>query len=430
MRIAFLSPLPPATTGIADYGAEVLELLAPRHQVHAFHGQVDVDCSRLPPSCSVQPVSEFLARHRERRFDVAVYQMGNHPAHGFLYEPLARVPGLLVLHDLVLHHSRATLLLATPEAAAYERDPADAGLHAAVVEQSARYRAEAGYSHPEAGARLAETHFGTVGALLPYAYPLNRLPIEAARLIAVHNDFMLRAVRALGAEAVRIRMRAERVPVDPAAVERLRRRYGLQAGAPIVGCFGLLTREKRIETVARAVARAAVVEPRLRLLLVGPVPDADALSRRLHALGVAERTVVTGRVGFGELPAHMELADVVVHLRCPTGRETSAALLRVLAQGRPTIISDLEHLADIPADAVLRADVADEEGEVFRGLLRLLERPDLRQRLGHAAAAFVGREHSAERCLAGYEAALERAAALPDPPPRDWPRHWPRPATA
>ena len=126
----------------------------------------------------------------------------------------------------------------------------------------------------------------------------------------------------------------------------------------------------------------------------------------------------------------MELAHVVVHLRYPTARETSAALLRVLAQGRPTIVSDLEHLADIPADAALRADVADEEGEVFRGLLHLLERPELGQRLGRAAAAFVAHQHSAARCLAAYEAALERAAALPDPPPRDWPPHWPRRAAA
>ena len=69
---------------------------------------------------------------------------------------------------------------------------------------------------------------------------------------------------------------------------------------------------------------------------------------------------------------------MAVHLRYPTARETSAALLRVLAQGRPTIVSDLEHLSDLPHDAVVRADVADEEGEVTRALLRLAESPALR----------------------------------------------------
>jgi hypothetical protein len=98
--------------------------------------------------------------------------------------------------------------------------------------------------------------------------------------------------------------------------------------------------------------------------------------------------------------------------------------LRVLGQGRPTVISDLEHLADIDEDAVVRADVTDEEGAVTRALLSLAARPEARARLARAATAFVTREHSAERCLADYENAMARAAAQPDPAPRPWPTHW------
>ena len=55
----------------------------------------------------------------------------------------------------------------------------------------ARYEDEVAYSYPAQAGRLAATHLGTVGPLLPYAYPLFRLPVEASRLTAVHNDFML-----------------------------------------------------------------------------------------------------------------------------------------------------------------------------------------------------------------------------------------------
>ena len=81
-----------------------------------------------------------------------------------------------------------------------------------------------------------------------------------------------------------------------------------------------------------------------------------------------------------ELAAHIEAADVVAHLRYPTARETSAALLRVLAQGRPTIVSDLEHQADLPAGAVLRVDMADEEAALEAALLRLCRRSDIAPR--------------------------------------------------
>ena len=179
--------------------------------------------------------------------------------------------------------------------------------------------------------------------------------------------------------------------------------------------FGLLTREKRIDTVARAVARAAAARPDIRLLLVGTVPDRPALDALLARLGVASRTVVTGRVDFAALPVHIEAADLVAHLRYPSARETSAALLRVLAQGRPTVLSDLEHLADIPDDAVVRAAVDDEEGELMRAILRLSDDAPRRARIGAQAAAFVQEAHSLARSREGYEAAMAMALRRPMP---------------
>ena len=108
MRLAFFSPLPPAPTGIADYAAEVLALLAPRHVVVAVHDQDEVDEGRLP--CAVLRAGDF--GRRAGSFDAIVYQLGNGPGHDFVYPWLARAPGLLVLHDLVLHHASRMLMAA------------------------------------------------------------------------------------------------------------------------------------------------------------------------------------------------------------------------------------------------------------------------------------------------------------------------------
>jgi len=136
------------------------------------------------------------------------------------------------------------------------------------------------------------------------------------------------------------------------------------------------------------------------------------------------RAVVTGRVPFLELAAHIEMADAVAHLRYPSARETSAALLRVLAQGRPTIMGDLEHLADVPQDAVIRADVADEEGETTRAILKLAASPALRARLGATARAFVERAHAPTLTAEAYADAIERAIARPRSTVTGWPDHW------
>jgi glycosyltransferase involved in cell wall biosynthesis len=425
-RLAFVSPLPPAATGIADYAAEVLELLAPRHAIEAFHDQGALDAGRLPASVPVRRAHELSARHRERPYDAIVYQMGNGTTHAFLYPLLPRLPGLLVLHDLVLHHSRARAFLDSEEARAYAAEPASAERRAAMLGRVTEYRAELAYCYPGAADRLAETQLATVGELLPYAYPLFRLPVEASRVVAVHNAFMAEAVRAEvpGACVTRIPHQASRRPVSPGDVAALRSQLGLAADDLVVGAFGLLTPEKRIASLARAVARASADLPRLRLLLVGPVPERPALEGLLSELGIAARAVVTGRVEFDSLPVHMEAADLVAHLRYPTARETSGALLRVLAQGRPTVISDLEHQAEIPEDAVVRLDVRDEEGELTRALLRLGPRPAVRERLGRRAAEYVAREHSPARTADAYEAAIDETRRRPDPTPRDWPIHW------
>jgi glycosyltransferase involved in cell wall biosynthesis len=429
LRLAFVSPLPPVPTGIADYAADLLEILVGGHEVELFHAQEAVDATRLPAGAPLLPASELVARHRERPYDLAVYQMGNGRAHDFAYDLLSRVPGLLVLHDLVLHHARAAQFLESEAVLAWRRDPSSASARAAARPSLEAWRRELEYSYPGRGDRLFEAQLGTVGDLLPYAYPLFRIPVEASRAVAVHNAFMAAAIRAEvpGSEVVEVPQPARREPVSAERVRALRTRLGFREDEVVVGSFGLVTPEKRTASLARAVARAAARDPRLRLLLVGPVPDSARVEALLARTGAAGRAVVTGRVPLEELAAHVEAADVVVHLRYPTARETSAALLRVLAQGRPAVISALEHQADIPVEAVVRVDLEDEEGATARALLRLAGDPEARRRLGEAAAAHVRRAHSRARVGDAWEKALERVRRLPDPPPRDWPAHWPRP---
>jgi len=409
-RLAFVSPLPPAPTGIADYTIDVLHALGDRYEVDVVHDQDRVEPERLPRGVRAVRAPDFDAA----RYDLPVYQMGNGMAHEYQYDMLARHPGLLVLHDLVLHHSRAKMFLDSAEARAYAADPAREDLRAAALARIDGYRRELEAAYPGRGQRLADAQLGTVGQLLPYAYPLFRAPVEASRLTACHNDFMADAVReeVPQARVARVVMPMVRVNVDRGAVASLRQRLGFTPEDFVVASFGLLTREKRIETVARAVARAADAIPNVRLLLVGPSPDAKALGGMLRRVGVGARAVVAGRVPFELLAAHIETADLVAHLRYPTARETSAALLRVLAQGRPTVISDLEHLSDIPDDAVVRAAVDDEEGELLRAILRLAEDVKQRARLATRAAAFVREAHSPARCAEGYAAAIEGALSV------------------
>jgi len=423
-----VSPLPPSPTGIADHSADVLSLLAPRHAIDVFHGQEEVDGSRLPAGCPVLPATELLERHRARPYDVVVQQLGNAPAHAFQWPLLRGSAGLLVLHDLALFHSRAAMFLDSEPVRAWRRDPSSAAAREAARPSLDAWRAEILYSYPEAGARLFEVHLGTIGELLPYEYPLFRIPVEVSRAVVVHNGFMARAVESVvpEVEVEVVPLPAERAEVAPGKVDALRQRLGFRPDDLVVGVFGLLTAEKRVDAIARVVARASQRLESIRLLLVGPVPRPAPLASQLDGLGIRDRCTVTGRVPLEDLPVHMEASDLVVHLRHPRGRESSAALLRVLAQGRPTIVSDLEHLADLPAGTVRRIGLGDEEDARLQALLDLAGDPPARARLGRAAAEHARSVHGPDRVRGAWERVLARVPSLPHPPERPWPAHWAR----
>ena len=79
-------------------------------------------------------------------------------------------PGLVVLHDAQLHHSRAASLIRRGR----ETD----------------YRAEFAFSHPGAPASLAEFVVNGLQGSPYYLWPHRRVPLAAARAVAVHNAWL------------------------------------------------------------------------------------------------------------------------------------------------------------------------------------------------------------------------------------------------
>ena len=91
MKVAYFSPLPPERSGIADYSALLLPALEKRLDVKAVRRG---------------------AKKAPRGTDIALYHVGNNPeAHGWIVDALRRRPGLVVLHDFVLHHLVAGITL-------------------------------------------------------------------------------------------------------------------------------------------------------------------------------------------------------------------------------------------------------------------------------------------------------------------------------
>jgi hypothetical protein len=110
----------------------------------------------------------------------------------------------------------------------------------------------------------------------------------------------------------------------------------------------------------------------------------------------------------------------------------SGPWLRCLAAGRPTVITDLAHLSDVPAldprtwrqagapgcaAVCVAIDILDEGHSLRLAMRRLAADPALREALGTAARRYWSEEHSQQAMLEDYRAVLRRAAAAGMPAP-------------
>jgi hypothetical protein len=255
MRLAWFSPLPPNRSGIAAYCADLLPLLSRRHEIDAF-----VDRQSQPPA-PARPASDpsgmiphpacsladrvrvfdahaFPGRAATRPYDLAVYQLGNDICHDYMWPYMVRHPGLVVMHDAQLHQARAKGLI-------WRQRRADT------------YRAEFQYCHPDAPSSVADLVVAGFGGTLYHLWPMLRVPVEAGRLVAVHQARVADDLRTQfpAARVTTIRMGVPDVSALPGSPPaEVRRRHGIPAGAVIFAAYGRVTPEKRIVPVIQALA--------------------------------------------------------------------------------------------------------------------------------------------------------------------------------
>jgi glycosyltransferase involved in cell wall biosynthesis len=373
VRVAYYSPLPPERSGIADYSALLLPALAQR---------IDVDVVRRG------------SRGRRRRADVALYHIGNDPeAHGWIVEALRRRPGIVVLHDFVLHHLVAGMTLGRGDGAGY----LDA------------MQREAG----PVGRMLAH---GVIDELLPplwedraAEYPLAGEVVASATGLIVHSGYVEGLVRDKGyREPVwRIPHPAWPPPVEPAPVE-------LPTGRTIIiGCYGYLNPAKRLPQLLEAFALVRRRVPEALLLLVGslsPGLELDPVYDRL-GLRVGEDVIRVDYVDEARLWSLLSACEVCVNLRYPTMGETSGIVVRALSLGRALVVTDVGWFAELPDQAAIKVPVGDGEVQAIADALELLARdPELRTGMGDAARSLAQGEHRLDLVAEAFVAAIEEAA--------------------
>jgi len=394
MRLAWLSPLPPMRSGIADYSSDLLPYLARGADVDAV-APARADAVDVPAGVGFLDTRAF--RSLRSRYDRVVCHLGNSPLNEFAYVASARDRSVVVLHDLTLHHLFAHAYLSRGDREGYE----------------ALLRVLYG----SAGDRLVDLQRRGLGTEYDrFLFPMIEHVPGRARAVIVHSRAGARAI-ADAAPDVPVTVIPHHAGVEPAEAAGLDRQTAREAlrlprDAFVVAHLGFLVPAKQPGTVLRAFARVAERRPEALLLIVGEDAPTRSLGRALDRYAHRDRVRMTGYVDLPDFYRALHAADAVVNLRFPTLGESSGSFARALAVGRATVVNDAGSFADVPDDATLRVELDDDQVEaVAAHLLRLAADPAMRDRIEAAARSYAAAELDPARCAARYVEAVSASAA-------------------
>ena len=383
MKIALVSTFPPERSGIADYTVDLARALAAEHELELFGAKSqDAPAPQLP---AVQSVADLP--RRAYALDRVLYQLGSHPAHGFIRPWLRRVPGIVDLHDWSLYDLTASCFIGRPAAFGLTL-LADEGL-------ASVFRGAFGLGDEPVGLpRLRQAL--TDGKTARGRFALNGWVFRSAQAVIVHSAHVARSVRAA----------APRLPVhdiphgvallELGSKERARAALDLEAhdlpsDAFVVISFGRLQAHKRLKPALAAFASLAAREPRAHYVLIGPrCPECD-LDAAIDAAKIRDRVrVLDGHLDEREVSRWLRAADVGINLRGPSYGGTSGTLVKMMAQELPVVVSPAPEFSHFSPDAVEFVPCDSREVEhLTEQLCALARSPERRLALGRRARQWL-----------------------------------------
>ena len=330
------------------------------------------------------------------RAGLNIYHLGNNRLHAGIYAKAIATPGVVVIHDAVLHHFLLGIL------------------------SREEYIEEFVYNYGEWSRHIGEELWDerAACAIDPryFRYPMLRRAVENARAVIVHNPGaaeIARAHRARNIHVIPHFFEQQSVP-DAFEVARFRQRIHVAPGDTLFGIFGYLRETKRVLPCIRAFRRLHALRPHTALLIAGHVVSGD-LERSLANEPAHPAIHRLPHLSDADFRIAAAAVDCCLNLRYPAAGETSGIAIRLMGIGKPVIVTEGPETSGIPTDACLRVPAgADEADALFDQMAFVVEFPALARRIGQAAAEHIRSSHTLENAARQYWQVIESVRASGD----------------
>lgn len=394
-RLAYVSPLPPARSGIADFSSEVLIQLTQYYDVDVVIQQGsdfirEIDTALLSVVHIISPADLII--HAEK-YNRVMYHFGNSDHHGHMLELIRSVPGVIVLHDFFIGGLLALM----------QHVHGVAGLLDEAIYDSHGYGA------------LADLKGRMDFQTAIWKYPCNLSVIRRALGVIVHSNHALDLARQwYGAPlAAKWRMiplmRLRRFPAPRTSAGTT---FDLDSKEFVICSFGGVGETKLSHKLLEAFKLTKCGRlANVKLIFVGAYPKSgygDNLRRLIASHPFGDRINVTGWVDQTQYQSYLSSADLAIQLRTLSRGETSAAVLDCLNFGIPTIINAHGSMTEIPDNCVLK--VADDFriSDLATAIDHLHDNSRMRTLIGREGREFIRRQHDPKNCAEAYRDAIEK----------------------
>lgn len=387
-QLAFVSPLPPAASGIAGYCADILPHLTRDYEITLVVAEPESIDAALSDDFEV--ISHKQMMRQGRRFDRVMYHFGNSPFHYEYFLLLQAHPGIVVLHDTYLGDC--------------------------IFSNHAKFGVT----------ELCQTIYASHGwAAMPDCdgpvqqainlYPACASVFNGSYGVVVHNRYA-REILSQSFPSEMLSTLAE-IPLARKLknlTERssARRNLGIPEEVTLYCTFGMINLNKcLIELMDGWVSSGLAKDPTVKLYFVGGGNHNGEMEKKIEAwiakLPDPQQVILTGYVDAAEYDLYLSATDVALQLRRNSRGESSAALLDCMGAGLPTIINAHGSMSELPDDTVFKLTDDFTIPELAESLVSASMDSGFREVVGGKARDYVQTHHSPERVAAAYSEHME-----------------------
>jgi glycosyltransferase involved in cell wall biosynthesis len=369
MQINYFSPLLPAQSGISEVAEQVVPALARYANVTVWTDQPSwsPDLEQHAQVCTYNP--DQLPWPELGQADVNVYHMGNNvDYHHHIWRISQRLPGIVVIHDVKLHHLFCGIV--------YVAQQDSEGYINQIVH---RYGVEAG---------LTARRFlsGELPITAVEDYSMTEWALSQAIGVIVHTRTAFAELAALDRWPIGYQPLPFHAPPQLPRESRSAPPYRL-----II--FGYIAHNRRVESVLTALSQLPE-RSQFQLDIYGKLADADQIQAQIQTLDLEAQVTIHGFVEDAQLDRALANADLAINLRYPTMGEASISQLRIWRHALPALVTQVGWYAEQPEDVVCFIRPDREVADIQDYLQQLIQQPERFVAMGERGRQLLETDHA------------------------------------